>query len=220
VLGPYLPDKHDTQAFVDDPVATSDDPEAQEVHDDDPDSRRLPGGQPVAGGSLQPHPSLAQKQQPAVSSDGGLEGMILVRGIPGPGGQAQPEGIGYIQQPSRTVRHRDRSGAPARINFRSVFGPPAHTGGGTLVPSKVKEGLRRRRELAMLMVHGPAPFKRAPQPPRPETPGGIKLDGQWVCMCPFSGFITLPMLAKGMKPVNSWYKTCLRMITIFIFYYV
>ena len=146
-----------------------------------PDSRRFVGSPSPApsGGTI-----LSHKQSHAVGGppDVGLEGMMLVRGIQSLGEQERVDR--FIHQPQHTMRHKHRKGVSARINFRSMFGPPAHTGGGTLVPAKVKEGLRRRREAAMLMAHGVPPFKRGPQPPRPETPEGIKLDGQFVIYVP------------------------------------
>ena len=126
------------------------------------------------------------------SSDGPeLEGMMTVRTLHGghssagsshqsrAGGGGPPGGGHVVQQALQVARRHERGGGThvARINFRNVFGPAVHTGGGSLAPSKVKEGLMRRRQAALLMVQGPLPFRRRPQPPRPETPEGIKLDG-------------------------------------------
>ena len=43
---------------------------------------------------------------------------------------------------------------------------------------KVKDGLLRRKKAALLMANGPPAFKRRPEPPRPDTPEGTKLDGE------------------------------------------
>ncbi|GAX84639.1 hypothetical protein CEUSTIGMA_g12060.t1 [Chlamydomonas eustigma] len=112
--------------------------------------------------------TAVQGRSQSAGKEMNLNSMIIVRGLRDRGHSdmlTQPLHMG-----------KQRTGVNSKINFGSLFGPPANTGGGTLPPHMVKEGLKRRKEAAIMMAQGPQPFIRK-YVPRPDTPEGLKLDG-------------------------------------------